>query len=228
MWMSECISPRPSGLFESVVESERCGRAIEHRGWWMGLWMQGQGRRWECKFGGKKKRQLFSGRVESQAWLQHTALPVFIPSTMLWLLTSFKAANEPAHSSSHSFAPPPWRFGSPFSLPPLHLHLLFIPSFLWLLLIPEFSYLHFFFHWPFFSSLPVAQRGVGSDQGLQVSIVTLCVLVSLVLTMCSSARLSWHRACLLFTANLDHSLRDVCLCVTSQLSMSAYFTFRRE
>lgn len=133
----------------------------------------------------EKKRQLFSGRVESQAWLQHSALPVFILSTMLWLSTSFKVANEPAHSSSCSFAPPPWCFGSPFSLPPLRLHLLFIPSFLWLPLIPEFSYLHFFFHGPFFSSLPVAQWGVGSDQGLQVSIVTLCVLMSLVLTMCS-------------------------------------------
>lgn len=31
----------------------------------------------------KTKQQLFSGRVESQAWLQHTALPVFTPSTML-------------------------------------------------------------------------------------------------------------------------------------------------
>lgn len=36
---------------------------------------------------GEKER--FSGRVESQAWLQHTTLPVFIPSTRLWLLTNF-------------------------------------------------------------------------------------------------------------------------------------------
>lgn len=36
-----------------------------------------------------------------------------------------------------------------------------------------------------FSGLPVAQRGVGSGQGLWVSIVTLCVRMSLVLTMCS-------------------------------------------
>lgn len=38
--------------------------------------------------------------------------------------------------------------------------------------------------------------------GLKVSIVTLCVLMSLVLTVCSQAKLSWHRGCLLFTPKL--------------------------
>lgn len=37
-------------------------------------------------FGGGK--ELFSGRVKSQAWLSHTALPVFIPRTRIWLQTT--------------------------------------------------------------------------------------------------------------------------------------------
>lgn len=129
------------------------------------------------------KRRLFSGRVESQAWLWHTALPVFIPSTLLWLLTSFKASNEPTSSLALSL---PDVFGSPLSSPsssPSSIQYLlplavsswvFLPS---LFLSSALSGL--------FSSLPVAQRGVGSGQGLQVSMVILCVLMSLVLTVCS-------------------------------------------
>lgn len=48
---------------------------------------------WRLGGGGrkkKKKQQLFSGRVESRAWLQHTAVPVFTPSTMLWPSAIFK------------------------------------------------------------------------------------------------------------------------------------------
>lgn len=54
--------------------------------------------------GGDKKKELFSGRVESQAWPWHTALPVFIPSTRLWLLTSFKTTNSPEPTRSLSFS----------------------------------------------------------------------------------------------------------------------------
>lgn len=63
-------------------------------------------------------------------------------------------------------------------LPPLHLFWLsFTDSFLWL---PpsDFPYLHSLSP-PLsglFSGLPVVQRGVGSGQGLQVAIVTLCVV----------------------------------------------------
>lgn len=84
--------------------------------------------------------------------------------------------------------PPTDVLAQPFPLPPsssaasFHLR----RSFFWLLLTSSFSYLHSFFR-PFFSSssfnLPVARQG--PDQSLRVSIAILCVLMSLVLTMCS-------------------------------------------
>lgn len=122
MWILECISPSPSGLFESVVESERCGRAIEHRGWWM----QGQGRGWECKFGGKKRAALFrqswiSGlaaahcsaclhakhyalaldQLQSGQWARSLQLALFRSSSLTFWLTLLSSPS----SSSSSFHP---------------------------------------------------------------------------------------------------------------------------
>lgn len=127
MWTLECISPSPSALFESVVESERCGRAIEHRGWWMGRWMHGQGRRWECKFGGEKKeaahfwQSWISGlaaahcsaclhtkhyalaldQLQSGQWARSLQLALFGSSSLTFWLTILSSPS----SSSSSFHP---------------------------------------------------------------------------------------------------------------------------
>lgn len=139
-------------------------------------------------FGGGK--ELSSGRVKSQAWLPHTALPVFIPSTRLWLQTSFNQPLPP-NPTTHPF--PLFLFPSFRQLA----HPWFHPSsFYWIsftsfhplaLSVFDFPYLRFHFISPvglFSCSLPVVHRGVGQTQGLQVSIVILCVLMSLVLTVC--------------------------------------------
>lgn len=90
------------------------------------------------------KWRLFSGRVESQAWLSHTALPVFIPSSLPWLLTSFKASNEPSHSLSFSLPPsfPYWPTPSSLSSASssIHCFILFAVS-LWVFL-PSLLFLH--------------------------------------------------------------------------------------
>lgn len=66
------FADRTLGLMDGMMGSEVRER-MRVQIWWLG--------------GGQ---QLFSGRVESQAWLQHTAVPVFTPSTMLWPSASFK------------------------------------------------------------------------------------------------------------------------------------------
>lgn len=71
------FADRTRGLMDGMMGSEVRER-MRVQIWWLG----GEGE--------KKKQQLFSGRVESRAWLQHTAVPVFTPSTMLWPSAIFK------------------------------------------------------------------------------------------------------------------------------------------
>lgn len=58
----------------------------------------------------KGKRSSFPAELNLVAWLRHTALPVFIPSAQLWLLTSFNQptnqpkASEPCNPPVRSFS----------------------------------------------------------------------------------------------------------------------------
>lgn len=76
----------------------------------------------------------FSGRVESEAWLWHTALPVFIPSTCFWQLTILNLP-KPLPLTPFSFSLALWLI---FALPSSQLS--FICSFL-LSVYFSFSYL---------------------------------------------------------------------------------------
>lgn len=189
---------------------------------------------WLMDAGGREKMRVQiwveKGAIFQQSWI--SGLAVAHCSACFHTKHSALAPNQFqsihwTHQLTLSF--PPWRFGSPLSSPssspsPIQYLLplavsswVFLPS---LFLSSPLSGL--------FSSLPVAQRGVGSGQGLKVSIVILCVLMSLVLTMCSKAKLSWQRGCLLFTKNFDHSLQDVCVWMTSQLFLNREGVTRNE
>lgn len=158
-WLSDsrCVSLSPSRLFETATEAERWSGSQEDDG------RRGRGEDESADLRGEK--ELFSGRVESWAWLRHTALPVFIPITCLWLLTSF---NQPMPRNptstrslffSYSLFQFLWRFGSPLSSPSSSFWLSFTTSFLWF--SPTLSsFLTYTLCALLFSSLPVAQRGV--------------------------------------------------------------------
>lgn len=115
---------------------------------------------------GLKKRSLFN-RMKFQAWLVHTALPVFIPNTVVWLLTSLKETSEPSHSFTSLLF-----FFLTFWLT------IYFPFFIFLsplcsVLVPSLS-LSPPPNWAILSCVPVARMGMGSVSDLQVSIATFC------------------------------------------------------
>lgn len=130
-----------------------------------------------------KKQQFFSGRVESQAWLQHTALPVFTPSTTPWISARLHGWPVSLRRSLH-----PLTFWLSLSLFPLS-----PPSFLSPPPLLLLALIHFAVFLPPLSLLAFSPSSIfrwrgrvaGPDQSLGVSIAILCVRMSLVLTMCS-------------------------------------------
>lgn len=148
-----------------------------------------------------EERSSFPAELNLQAWLRHTALPVFIPSTRLWLRTSFHRPipvfrhSPPALSLYFLLFSLSQTFGSFFASYSPSLWLLFTASFPSLpifdsltTLLPSLSFYTFSTGGPPIptpSRLPVVQSVGGWGQALEVSIVILCVLMSLVLIVCS-------------------------------------------
>lgn len=128
------FADRICGLMDGMMGSEVKERMREQI-CWGGVWGCGE--------------QPFSGQVESQAWLQHTAVPVFTPSTMLWISASFRDGQR---ACSPSAPPSPhWRFGSAFPSSPLFICSFLSPPPLLLLALTHFIvFLPPLFFSPFF------------------------------------------------------------------------------